>query len=62
MLDLNGDARHGNPAQRANVWKNARLRLVIKRACQRQKLKPITIVFAFDETGKKIDLKKSKLS
>ena len=43
-------------------FKNARLKLQIKRACQGKRLKPITIVFAFDETGKKIDLKKSKLS
>jgi hypothetical protein len=59
-LELYGDALPGTG--QAKGWKNARVRFLIKRACQKKKLKPITIVIAFDATGKKLDLKRSKLS
>ena len=48
-------------ADRADLWKNARFKLLIKRICQGKKVQPISIWIAFDATGKKIDLKKSKL-
>ena len=62
-LELDGTpARGGVVTEIAEDWKNGRFKFLIKRICQERKLKPITIVIALDPSGKKIDLRKSKLS
>ena len=54
--------RGGETSELNEDWKNARFKFLIKRTCQKQKLKSVVIWIALDKTGKKLDLKRSKLS
>jgi hypothetical protein len=61
-LQLAGHPHGGGTYEKLNKdWEHARFKFLIKRICQGKKIQPVTIVIALDETGKKIDLKKSKL-
>jgi hypothetical protein len=54
-------SRGGEYSELARDWENARFKFLIKRTCQGRKLKSVPIWIALDETGKKIDFKRSKL-